>query len=163
MNLLRRMDCLFPGFTFARTKRYFIVAPVEVQLALLLGMMVVDMSPRILAPVSVLAGVHLVALRDLLLVAALVFRLFATTCMHSYASPVPTCKSIEDWRIGAVQLVRLWLENSMGPRGVIIKQTVPIAINDHPGVRTKVVHHGHFIPLQGIYCPISWGIGVKTQ
>jgi hypothetical protein len=31
----------------------------------------VDMSPRILAPVSVLAGVHLVALRDLL-VAALV-------------------------------------------------------------------------------------------
>lgn len=45
-------------------------------------MMMVDMSPRILAPVSVLAGVHLVALRDLRLVAALVFRLFATACIR---------------------------------------------------------------------------------
>lgn len=79
--------------------------------------MMVDMSPSILAPVSVL-----VAFRDLL-VAGLVFGCLRHS-MRSYASPVPTLARVQ--RTGEL-------------------------------MTTKVVHNGRFIPLRGVYCPISWG------
>jgi len=81
--------------------------------------------------------------------------------MQSDASPVSTCKyrGLATWS----WIVKLWLENSMGPGGYYKLEMGQLR---HPLrlMTTQVVHHGHFLTR---WClleyPISWGTGVWAR